>query len=393
MTVRLYRDDPYLLEFDAVVVARRTHDGKPAVVLDRTAFYAESGGQPWDVGTLDGAPVVAVVESGGDVLHVLGGTLAADNVHGRVDGDRRRDHREQHHGQHLLSRAFVDVAGARTVSFHLGVDTTSIDLDREVTSDHVREAERRTNEIVWEARPVTVRTLTREEAQAAGVVVPPEAGERVRLVDAQGFDLQACGGTHPRSTSEVGVVLVLGHERYKGGTRVRFVCGHRALAAVRERTAALDRVGALLSAPLGQIAAATQKLLDQAAAAERRVRALTEAAIESEARSLLARADARPALVSSTYDGWPAADLRALAQRLVALAPCVALLGSRLDTAHVVFAQSDGLGHDVPALLRHAMTLLDGRGGGQGNMAQGGGPRLDRLEEALATAAAAIRSR
>jgi alanyl-tRNA synthetase len=205
LTDLLFRDDPYLLEFEAMVVARRERQGRPAVVLDRTAFYAESGGQPWDTGTLDGVAVEAVVDEGGEVLHVLGRPLQGERVTGRVDGARRRDHRQQHHGQHLLSRAFVDTAGARTVSFHLGPESSSIDLDREVDETAVRTAEGRTNEVIWEARPVTVRTVSRREAEALGIQPPDEAGDAVRLVDAGGFDRQTGSraggrtrGTRPR---------------------------------------------------------------------------------------------------------------------------------------------------------------------------------------------------
>ena len=134
MTERLYLDDPALLEFDARVIARTEHESRPAVVLDRTAFYAESGGQPWDTGSLDGVRVVAVVEQDGEVLHVLERPLAAERVHGRVDAERRRDHVQQHHGQHLLSKAFVEVARAETIAFHLGAEVTTIDLDRPVSS-------------------------------------------------------------------------------------------------------------------------------------------------------------------------------------------------------------------------------------------------------------------
>ncbi|PYQ46526.1 MAG: phosphoesterase, partial [Acidobacteria bacterium] len=155
MTQRLYRDDAYLLEFEARVVARREHEGRPAVVLDRTAFYAESGGQPWDLGVLGGASVLAVVDASDTILHVLDRPLdEGATVHGQVDAARRRDHREQHHGQHLLSRALVEMAGAsRTVSFHLGADESTIDLDHEVDEQAVREAERRANEVIWAGRP------------------------------------------------------------------------------------------------------------------------------------------------------------------------------------------------------------------------------------------------
>jgi alanyl-tRNA synthetase len=391
VTERLFRADAYLLEFDARVVARRERDGRTAVALDRTAFYAESGGQPWDTGALSGVPVVAVLEEDGELWHVLAAPLAGDQVHGSVDGDRRRDHRQQHHGQHLLSRAFVEVAGAATVGFHLGSEACTIDLDREVDERIAAGAERRTNEVVWEGRPVSVRTLGRAAAASLGVRAPEGAGDSVRLVEAEGFDLQPCGGTHPRTTSEVGVVLILGRERYKGGSRIRFVCGHRALAAFRERVQVLDRLGASFSAPTAELDSAAKRTLEQLAEAHRRSRALLERAVDAEARRVLAVAPERPALVVATYEGWTAEDLRELAARLVRLEPCVALLASRAERAHLVFAQSESLRHDIPSLLRDAAATIGGRGGGKGSLAQGGGDRVERLDEALANAAARVR--
>jgi alanyl-tRNA synthetase len=361
------------------------------VRLDRTAFYAESGGQPWDTGTLDGVAVVAVVEDDGEVLHVLERPLEAERVEGRVDGERRRDHRQQHHGQHLLSRAFVELHGARTVSFHLGAEASTIDLDRQVAAEAVWTAETRANEVVWEGRPVKVRVVSRTEARARGVEAPEDAGDLVRLVEVRGFDLQACGGTHPRTTAEVGVVVVLGQERYKGGSRVRFVCGHRALAAVRARTAVLDRLGALFSSPLEGLPEAAARALDELADLTRRARDLTERALEAEARRLLADAGAAR-VVTAVYDGWPPADLRTLAQHVVRLAPALVLLGSRSEKAHVVIAQSEGGAHDLAALLRAALEPLGGRGGGKGNLVQGGADRSEGLSYALEAAAALIRS-
>jgi alanyl-tRNA synthetase len=392
MTRLLHRDDPYLLEFDALVVGRREHEGRPALVLDRTAFYAESGGQPWDTGTLDGVPVIAVVEESGQVLHVLGAPLAASSVHGRVDADRRRDHMQQHHGQHLLSRAFVETASAATVSFHLGADVCTIDLDMPVSEEAVRAAEARCNEIVWEARPVRSRMVTRREAEAQGVHAADEAGDEVRLVEAEGFDLQACGGTHPRRTSEVGVVLVLGHERYKAGLRIRFVCGARALEAFRVRVAVADRVTELLSSPLDELSANVARLQERLAEATRRARDMADRALRGEAARLLGAAGS-PAVITAVYEGWPAEDLRALAQHLVGTGPCVALLASRAGKVHVVFAQSEGLPHDVPGLLRQALADIGGRGGGKGNMAQGGSESASGLEAALARAERAVRER
>lgn len=331
---------------------------------------------------------MAVLEDAGEILHVLASPLAEDRVRGRVDAARRRDHREQHHGQHLLSRAFVEVASAETVSFHLGAEVSSIDLDRDVGDEQVRSAETRANEVVWEARPVTVRTVSRPDAEALGIRPPADAGEGIRLVEARGFDIQPCGGTHPRNTSEVGVVLVLGKERYKGGSRVRFVCGHRALGAFRGRAAVVDRLGALFSASLEDLPAAAQRALEHLSEATRRCRDLQDKALEAEAGRLLSAA-ARP--VVAAYEGWPPEDLRVLATKLVALGRGVALLGSRAGgKAHVVFAQSEGLGHDIPRLVREAAEHIGGRGGGKGNLAQGGGERAERLDEALARARARV---
>jgi len=189
----------------------------------------------------------------------------------------------------------------------------------------------------------------------------------------------------------VGVVLVLGHERYKGGTRVQFVCGFRALMYARARTSVLGRAGAVLSSSLDGVPEAAQRLKDQLAQAEERTKELLERALEGEARRLLARPRTAGDAIVAVYEGWPPADLRALAIQLVAREPCVALLGSVAGKAHAVFAQSEGLPHDIPALLQEAMRGLGGRGGGRGNLAQGGSDRADGLAQALTAAAQRVR--
>jgi alanyl-tRNA synthetase len=391
-TVLLYRDDPYLLEFDARVVERREHGGRPAVVLDRTAFYAESGGQPWDTGTLGGVRVLEVQHDGGRVVHVLDGVPAGESVHGVVDAARRRDHLQQHHGQHLLSRAFVDTAGAATVSFHLGEGVCSIDLDRATGEAQVRAAEARANAVVAEARPVAVTNVDRATALTLGVRVPEEAGDRVRLVDAEGFDRQACSGTHPRSTSEVGAVLVLGHERYKAGTRVRFVCGERALAAMHARVAVLDGLGQALSVAWADLPEAVARLLDERTALTKRTEELRERALAGEAAQLLASHTEVPAVVSAVFDGRDAGELRGLAEQIVAARPAVALLATRGAKVQLVFARSKDLPVDVSASLKATLADAGGRGGGRPELAQGGCERLDGIEETLLRLASEIRA-
>ena len=314
-------------------------------------------------------------------------SLEAAVVGGRVDADLRLS-TERNHG----------ITAVRPRRNGLGFTRPFTRLrcngdrpDRDLIDAEVTAAETRTNEVVWQARPVRVRTVTAEEARGLGLEPPIGAAGGVRLVEADGFDVQPCGGTHPRSTAEVGVVAIVGRERYKGGSRIRFLCGHRVLSAFRQRTQVLDRLGALLSSPLASLAENAERQSAQLAEAERRSRDLLDRALDGDARRLLAAAGTPPAVVVAVYDAWAPADLRALAQRLVALAPCVALLGSRAEKAHLVFDQSEGLPHDIPALLREAMESLGGRGGGKGNLAQGGGDRLDGLEEALDRAAARVR--
>lgn len=389
MTHRLYRDDAYLLDFDAHVIDSLEYQGHPAVILDRTAFYPESGGQPWDKGVLSGVEVLSVVEDSGKLLHVLASPLEARSVHGAIDPERRRDHREQHHGQHLLSRALREIASAETVSVHLGDETNSIDLDREVSPEVVRAAFGKTNDIVLEARPVTTRCVSRAEALSLGLRPAEEAGDSVRLVEATGFDLQPCGGTHPRNTAEVGLVLSLGQERYKGGSRIRFVCGHRAMRMATSRIELLDRLGGLLSSPPEGIVDAVERLKTQLGALNRRTRELREKALKWEALELLR--EARGSLIVARRDGWSPDDLRALANEIVTHGDVVALLGAADSKAHLVFARSSGLPHDMAVLLREAAATLGGRGGGSPSCAQGGGERIQDLDAALAAAAQKIR--
>jgi len=391
MTELLYRVHPGVLSFEAVVLACRDHGGRPAVVLDRTAFYPEGGGQPSDTGKLGGVTVREVVEVDGEVRHVLDAPLPEGPVAGAIDAARRLDHTQQHHGQHLLSRAFVETAGARTIGFHLGADAVSIDLDREADPAQVLAAEQLANRVVWEARPVSVREVPRDEAEALGLEPAAHAGDTIRLVEIEGFDCQPCSGTHPRHTAQVGVILVLGHERYKSGTRVHFACGLRAAGAFHDRSRVVERLGALLSAPLETLPDAVERLLGQVKDLERRGRDLLEAALDGEASRMREGAGATPAVIVATFEKRPVDELRLLAQKLTALGPCLALLASRDDKAQLVFARSDDLDVDVGALLKQAAARLGGKGGGRGSLAQGGGSS-EGLDGALAEAERAARA-
>lgn len=397
MTERLFLDDPYLTRFEAEVRAVRRLGDRPAVVLDRTAFYPEGGGQPADRGTLGGVRVVDVQEVEGEVLHAVDGAApaAGARVAGDVDAARRRDHVQQHHGQHLLSAAFEAAVGARTVSFHLGEELCTIDLD--VPADRLgprtlAEVEAAANALVWRDLAVDARELSPEELAGLALRREPTRGARVVVVreaDGRVVDASPCGGTHPRRTGEVGAIAVLRAQRWGQGARVEFACGGRVLRLLHREAGRLGEVAAALRCAPAEAPAAAARLAAEGAARRKELEALAGelAAAEAERRAA-AQGGAGPVAGELTPPGPDAAGyLRAVAQALAARGR-TALLGARAgDRAWLCFARPRGAGGpDLAALLREAAALLGGKGGGAPELAQGGGPRAERLGEALALA-------
>lgn len=235
MTERLYYTDSHLTEFEATLRSAATGaDGRTTVVLDRTAFYPTSGGQPFDLGTINGTPVLDVVDGeDGSILHVVASPIEPGPVHGVIDRVRRLDHMQQHTGQHVLSAAFDRVLGVPTVSFHMGAESATIDLAREVSAIEIARAEAEANRIVWSDRPVTVRFVEPEEAARLPLRKESRREGTLRLVEVEEFDLSACGGTHVTRTGAIGIIAIGAAERFRGGSRVEFFCGGRALSTLR----------------------------------------------------------------------------------------------------------------------------------------------------------------
>ena len=376
MTTRLYYDDSLLLEFEAAVTGAREHEGRPAVTLDRTAFYPTSGGQPHDLGTLGGAAVVDVVddEETGEILHVLDKPLAAGAaVKGAIDPVRRLDHMQQHTGQHILSAAFERLHQARTVSFHLGAETSTIDVDKEVGATSIAAAERLANEVIWADRAVAVRYVSESEAAAMPLRKESKRTGTLRLVEVPDCDLSACGGTHVPSTGVIGMIAIAGVERFKGGLRLSFVCGARALARFGRMRAALDDSIKRLSVLPDDLAAAIGRLQDENKSQRQTIRGQQERLAQSEADALRARAEiiGGVAVVAAHMPGWDASGLKLLASLLTqAPGTAVALAGDGTPTP-VVVARSDDGALDAGTMLRQVIDELGGKGGGKPGMAQG----------------------
>jgi alanyl-tRNA synthetase len=395
VTERLYYSDSHLIEFDARVVDVTDRvSGWTAIVLDRTAFYPTGGGQPSDTGTLNGARVVECIDDGDNgVLHVVQGMTPSPGglVHGRVDWSRRLDHMQQHTGQHILSQAFVTLFNAPTKSFRVLETSCEIDVDlNNPTTEIIERAVELANNVVWEDRTITIRSVTSAEAAELPLRKEPARDGELRLIEIEGFDLTPCGGTHAYRTGEVGMIAVRSWERAKGLTRIEFVAGTRALADYRKANRSAREVAALFSTGRDDAPQVAAQMLEEHKELNRRVRVLEELVAEVEAEKLFATA--RDGVVIQIFDARDAESLKKLAHALIAKPGIVALLASRdKDTARLVFARSADAHGDMSVLMREACTMLDGRGGGRPDMAQGGGKNVAKLDAALTHALTLLR--
>jgi alanyl-tRNA synthetase len=412
MTERLYYNNSFLYDFVAALLERRVlEDGRAALVLDRTAFYPTSGGQVFDTGWLELEPlegergtflpklrVTEVAETeAGEILHVVetdsasAPAISSENptrVRGFIDVDRRLDHMQQHSGQHVISAAFVELFQMPTVSFHMGEQSCTIDLETKgLTAEQVRQAEARTNQVICEDRPVAVQLATEDEARAMGVRKIPAAGhEKLRLVGVKDFDLCACGGTHVRSTGQIGALLVRKVEKVKQGMRVEFVCGTRAVRHARKDYETLTEAASLFSTHIWELPAQITKVLDDSRAAAKQQHKLLERIAELTAAQILSQTSEENGMkmVAQVIADGDLAYTKLLAQKLTAAAPnVVALLGAGAGQAALVYAQSPGMTHDMGALMKASMASLGGRGGGNREMAQGGVPSGAKIEEVI----------
>ncbi len=393
---RLYHADSFLRRFSARVTAvrpaapARAGEAGWELALDRTAFYPAGGGQPCDTGRLLPAPaggaslereVVSVAEDdGGEIWHAVRQPLAPGTpVEGEIAWNRRLDHMQQHSGQHLLSAVFLSELGAPTLSFHLGPATSNIDLAAPPLPEEALErVEIAVNRIVAEDRPVRARVVTRADAEAllqAGTLRKlPERPGAIRLIEIEACDHNACGGTHVRSTGQIGGLWLRGTEKVSRGVRVHFVCGLRAVRAGRADAAVLHQAAEALSVGAAEVAAAIARLKAEAKAADKERRRLREALAQAEASRLVAAAQAGGGtrIVEAACAGYDRDEVRLLAARTAGAAPrMVAILSSgEQPSARVVLARSPDLAFDCGALMQQALAERGLRGGGAADLAQ-----------------------
>lgn len=385
MTERLYYRDAALFEFDATVVE---HVGDAQhVVLDRTAFYPTSGGQPHDTGTLGAVLVTDVIDEDNRIVHVTSAPVALGAVRGSVDPARRRDHMQQHTAQHLISALAADRLKWETASVHFGADHSTIEFATATVSERqLRDLEVWANALVADARPVTVSFEDAAAAEQAGLRKASGRSGEIRVITIADVDRSACGGTHVSRTSEIGTVLLTGVEKVRGNTRVGFLAGDRVLRHARESDAvlaslaaelgcAVNELGALVPARQLELKAARDQVgkLEQEVAAARLV-ALVNAATPGPDGS-------RKIVVQTTNES--AALLRAMAQAVAPLEHVTFVVHGG-SPATIYFATSADSGIDAGARLKPALANVGGRGGGSARVAQGTAPTAEALKAVVA---------
>lgn len=403
MTDRLYYRDSFLYGFEAEI--RDVNENpRPAVVLDRTAFYPTSGGQIHDTGWITSMAAkhrvteVADAEDG-RIVHYLeapaSDLVPGSRIQGEVDMARRRDHMQQHSGQHVLSAAFVRLFEMPTVSFHMADDYCSIDLETlALTKEQVECAERLANEVILENRPVDIRFVTRTEAGKLGLrKIPLTERDELRLIDIRDFDITACGGTHVRQTGQIGCILLRKTEKVRQGYRVEFVAGQRAVATARRDFTTLTDTAASFSAHIYEVPRQATKSLEEVKALRKQLAQSLEELAEAQAAALLSETrevDGRKFVVHRFSDR-DVSFLKLFAQRLTRLAPnVIALLGTTSPQPVLIFAQSTGQPFDMGASMKETAARFGGRGGGSKDMAQGGIAESSQVDAALADSQALL---
>ncbi len=392
---RPYYGDPYTTTFDSRVTDRRRDERGLWVTLERSYFYPESGGQEADRGALSGVTVLDVQEGeDGRVWHLVA-TEVPDEVRAEIDAERRRSNRQQHTGQHVLSQAFERILGAATTSSRLGEDVGTIDLAiSDLAWDDVARVEEAANRVVWESRPVTSHLVSGQELERFPLRKPPVVEGLFRVIEVADWDVSACGGTHCRSTGEVGLVKVRRWQKHRGGTRVEFVCGVRAFADYARRLRLLADAAARRETGDLEVIPALERAAEERDALRKRAARLAAELIVHEARALAsAHGAGTEGVMCRVFDEKSAEDLRALASAITALGVSRVVLAARAPEARVLVARPRGKeGEDLRRLLPALLEASGGKGGGGPDLLQVTAADADLAATAAARAAESWRA-
>ena len=374
MTEKLFWIDPYQKEFTAAVVQQFPVQDGHAVVLDRTCFYATSGGQPYDVGTLNSTEVRDVRFQDDHLIHVVATPIESSAVQGRIDWDRRFNHMQQHTGQHILSAAFFQLFQAETSSFHLGEEYCSIELNKpSLNRDQVRKAEELANKIIFGAKPIQSFFIDPEKARDYPLRKKSDLQESLRIVQIGDFDLSPCSGTHVQNSGEVGAVFITGTEKLSQTIKVSFLCGQRVLTQYHKDLDILKSLSKSLTTSPELLVESISKLQEQSKELRRELTQLKEGAWKQEAAQLYEAAENRKDLriVLQTWKR-PYQEVRFIAQKLLEF-PSVAGAVVSVPDKRAIFFKHSQVPLDLRPVFQKFLQAFSAKGGGPAHQMEAGG--------------------
>ncbi len=382
MVERIYYRDSKLIKFDANIIKKEKTKNGNLICLDQTAFYPTSGGQPCDLGTIDGKKVVDVWEKGEEIWHKVEAFPTSNQIKGIIYWSRRFDHMQQHTGQHLLSAVFVDLIKANTIGFHIGGQATTVDFNiKELSNSQIIHIENNTNQLIWENHPIEINYIGYDEISDYSFRKLPQKLETIRVVKIGDFDLSACGGTHVESTGEIGMLKIIRNESYKGGLRVHFVCGKRCLQHYQNLWNITNLTISDLTINLNDLPQTVKRMGEKLNSYRLENKKLKINLLTKEAEKIWGQTGEKNGLIRvfSYFEDRPIDDLQMLAKLLCQYPNTIAILaGNKNDRTNLICSRSSNLDDiDADSILKEAFNLLGGNGGGSQFHAEGGSPTTD----------------
>jgi len=382
-TKRIYLESPYKVEFEAQVVEKVIWEKKPALILDQTCFYPESGGQPCDKGTINEVEVLKVLEDEARIIHLLDEDISSDKITGKIEWQTRFDHMQQHSGQHILSQSFHELLGAETLSFHLGEAISSVEMDiRKISEEEVENVERRANEIVFQDREIKCYFIPEEKIGSVPLRRPPKKKGLIRVVEVSDFDFSACGGTHVRRAGEIGLIKILKLERIRNNVRFEFICGKRTLEDYLWKNRILRELSTRFTVNEGEILNTVEKLSSDLKSQKRKGKKMQEKIAQYEAQEIIQ--ETKEKIIKELFVDKTLEEVRFLVLNIIRKGDFVVLFGLKgEERGHLILACSENINIDMREIVPLVSPLIKGKGGGRSSLVEIAGEEIVNLEQAL----------
>ncbi|MFW6131642.1 MAG: alanyl-tRNA editing protein [Candidatus Aminicenantaceae bacterium] len=382
-TKRIYFEDPYQVEFEAKVLKRVKQDNKFALILDQTCFYPESGGQPNDKGGLNGVEVTEVKEEGDQILHFVNEEITANRVKGKIEWERRFDHMQQHTGQHVLSQCAHRIYEAETLSFHLGDEYSTLEIDkRKIKEKEIDKLEDCVNKIIFLDKEIKTYFVHEDKIKSVPLRRPPKKGGEIRVVEVDNFEYSACGGTHVKRTGEIGLFKITKWDRIRDNVRLEFLCGKRAVEDYRIKDRIIRSLSERFTVHEKELYSSIEKKLSELKDQKKEIKKLKLKLADFEVEKIVQGADNK--IIKKIYNTKSRDELKLLAINVIEKGNYVVLFGLRMkEGCHIILACSEEAGLDMRKYFSQVTSMVKGKGGGSSTLVEIAGEQNENLEEAL----------